>query len=229
MAWPPTGFTLRWFGEAIANPADPRSVPELDAGRTRRRGDRPRPRHAGRHGGPALRVLRAELDQLPARPADRPARRGHGHRPEHDVPDPRDRLRADDDHHRSRHVLRRHRLQQRDRPPPAAAAVARGGVGRPRCGYLDHVPRGSRCPGCAPRSCRARCSPSHSRSTRSSSPCSPRAPGTQTIPIFVLAAMQRPTELPVVNVVALVLIAVQRDPGLHRPAHQRRRRRGGRY
>ena len=31
--------------------------------------------------------------------------------------------------------------------------------------------------------------------------------GTQTIPIFVLAAMQRPTELPVVNVVALVLIA----------------------
>jgi putative spermidine/putrescine transport system permease protein len=31
--------------------------------------------------------------------------------------------------------------------------------------------------------------------------------GTQTIPIFVLNAMQRPTELPVVNVVALVLIA----------------------
>lgn len=30
--------------------------------------------------------------------------------------------------------------------------------------------------------------------------------GTQTIPIFVLAAMQRPTELPVVNVVALVLV-----------------------
>ena len=30
--------------------------------------------------------------------------------------------------------------------------------------------------------------------------------GTQTIPIFVLAAMQRPAELPVVNVVALVLI-----------------------
>ena len=30
--------------------------------------------------------------------------------------------------------------------------------------------------------------------------------GTQTIPLFVLASMQRPTELPVVNVVALVLI-----------------------
>ena len=30
--------------------------------------------------------------------------------------------------------------------------------------------------------------------------------GTQTIPIFVLNAMQRPTELPVVNVIALVLI-----------------------
>lgn len=32
-------------------------------------------------------------------------------------------------------------------------------------------------------------------------------PGTQTIPLYVMAAMQRPTELPVVNVVALVLIA----------------------
>ena len=30
--------------------------------------------------------------------------------------------------------------------------------------------------------------------------------GTQTIPIFVLSAMQRPTELPVVNVVAIVLV-----------------------
>ena len=30
--------------------------------------------------------------------------------------------------------------------------------------------------------------------------------GTQTVPIFVLAAMQRPTELPVVNVLALVLV-----------------------
>ncbi len=30
--------------------------------------------------------------------------------------------------------------------------------------------------------------------------------GTQTIPLFVLGAMQRPTALPVVNVVALVLI-----------------------
>ena len=51
--------------------------------------------------------------------------------------------------------------------------------------------------------------------------------GTQTIPLFVLAAMQRPTELPVVNVVALVLHRVQRDPGLHRPADQRSGR-GGR-
>ena len=36
--------------------------------------------------------------------------------------------------------------------------------------------------------------------------------GTQTIPIFVLSAMQRPTELPVVNVVALVLIAISVVP-----------------
>ena len=36
--------------------------------------------------------------------------------------------------------------------------------------------------------------------------------GTQTIPLFVLAAMQRPTELPVVNVVALVLIVISVVP-----------------
>jgi putative spermidine/putrescine transport system permease protein len=36
--------------------------------------------------------------------------------------------------------------------------------------------------------------------------------GTQTIPIFVLAAMQRPTELPVVNVVALVLVVASVVP-----------------
>ena len=36
--------------------------------------------------------------------------------------------------------------------------------------------------------------------------------GTQTIPLWVLAAMQRPTELPVVNVVALVLVLVSVVP-----------------
>jgi len=36
--------------------------------------------------------------------------------------------------------------------------------------------------------------------------------GTQTIPIFVLGAMQRPTALPVVNVVALVLILISVIP-----------------
>jgi putative spermidine/putrescine transport system permease protein len=36
--------------------------------------------------------------------------------------------------------------------------------------------------------------------------------GTQTIPLWVLAAMQRPTQLPVVNVVALVLILISIVP-----------------
>ncbi len=37
-------------------------------------------------------------------------------------------------------------------------------------------------------------------------------PGTQTIPLWILAAIQRPTELPVVNVVAFVLILVSTVP-----------------
>jgi putative spermidine/putrescine transport system permease protein len=36
--------------------------------------------------------------------------------------------------------------------------------------------------------------------------------GTQTIPIWIFTAIQRPTELPVVNVVALVLMAVSVIP-----------------
>jgi len=36
--------------------------------------------------------------------------------------------------------------------------------------------------------------------------------GTQTIPVWVLSAMQRPTELPVVNVVALVLVLISVIP-----------------
>lgn len=36
--------------------------------------------------------------------------------------------------------------------------------------------------------------------------------GTQTIPMWILAAIQVPTELPVVNVVALVLVVVSVIP-----------------
>ena len=49
--------------------------------------------------------------------------------------------------------------------------------------------------------------------------------GTQTIPMWILTAIQRPTELPVVNVVALVLILAERDPGLARDADRPARRR----
>jgi putative spermidine/putrescine transport system permease protein len=36
--------------------------------------------------------------------------------------------------------------------------------------------------------------------------------GTQTIPMWILSAIQRPTELPVVNVVALVLVVLSVIP-----------------
>jgi putative spermidine/putrescine transport system permease protein len=37
-------------------------------------------------------------------------------------------------------------------------------------------------------------------------------PGTETIPMWILGAIRRPTELPVVNVVAFVLILVSTIP-----------------
>ena len=45
---------------------------------------------------------------------------------------------------------------------------------------------------------------------------------TQTLPLWIFTAIQRPTELPVVNVVALFLMLVSRGPGLHRDSDQRR-------
>ena len=54
--------------------------------------------------------------------------------------------------------------------------------------------------------------------------------GTQTIPICVLAAMQRPTELPVVNVVALVLILLSASsPSTSPSASAATPAAGGRY
>ena len=52
-------------------------------------------------------------------------------------------------------------------------------------------------------------------------------PATQTIPMFIFSSIQRPNELPVVNVVAFVLILAQHHPGLAGAADQRRRDRGG--
>ena len=49
--------------------------------------------------------------------------------------------------------------------------------------------------------------------------------GTQTVPMWILSAIQRPVELPVANVVALTPDPDLRDPGLHRDAHQLRGRR----
>ena len=50
--------------------------------------------------------------------------------------------------------------------------------------------------------------------------------GTQTLPIWIFTSFQRPNQLPLVNVAAvLVLILLDRDPGLPRDAAERRTRR----
>ena len=172
MAWPPPGFSLRWFGEALDNPTIPRpSCTSILAAL----------------GAVAIALVlgtlaamavqrysffgRESISFLLVLPIALPGVRDR-HRPEHDVPDGRRQLRADDDHRRARHVLRRHRLQQRHRPPAPPAADAGGGLRRPRGGHLDHVPPDHDAGRCGPRCCPAACWPSPSRSTRSSSPCS---------------------------------------------------------
>ena len=91
MAWPPAGFSLRWFGEALDNPTILAGVRHLDPGGA---------------GAVAIALVLGTLaamavqrysffgresDQLPARPADRAAGRAHRDRAELDLPDGRRR------------------------------------------------------------------------------------------------------------------------------------------
>ena len=168
-AWPPTGFTLHWFGEALDQPGHPirRS--------STRSSWRPiataialvlgtlaalavqRYSFFGRETISFLLVLPIALPGVVTGIALRTTLR-----------DLRHRLRAADDHRRPRDVLRRHRLQQRHRPAAPPAAHAGGGVGGPRRRHVHDLPARSPCPAWARRCCPARCSPSRCRSTRSS-------------------------------------------------------------
>ena len=178
--WPPPGLTLEWFDKAFDNTgARDAFLYSLKTGLAGD-GDRAGARHARLDGGRPLPLLRPRDDLVPGDPADRPAGHRHRHRAQLDLhPDPRDRPRPVHDRRRPRHLLHRRRLQQRDRPA-AAAVRARSRRRRPTSAPAPGRPSGSsRSRTCARRWSPARCWPSRSPSTRSSSPRSPSAPATR--------------------------------------------------
>ena len=131
-AWPPSGFTLHWFGEAMADPRVTQALVNsiivativtaiaLVLGTLA-----------------SLAVQRydffgRETHLLLPRSADRPAGRRDRDRAAHVVRHVRRRIRPPDDRHRPRDLLCRHRLQQRHRPAPTPAPLTGGSVRRPR-------------------------------------------------------------------------------------------------
>ena len=175
--WPPTSFTLQWFVEAAGNPAIVAALKQL-VDRGERGNDACPGRSARSRRSPCSATTssaRETISFILVLPLAL-ARRDHGHRPAHVVHDVRHRPWADDDHRWPCHVLRGRRLQQRAGPAAARAAHRGRGVGRPRRRLVHDLPPRHAARAYGPRCCPARCSPSGFRSTRSSSPSSPRAP-----------------------------------------------------
>ena len=72
--------------------------------------------------------------------------------------------------------------------------------------------RTSPCRACRPRWSPAACSPSPSPSTRSSSPRSRSAPASETLPIWIFTNLFRGQQLPIVNVVAVIVVLLSIIP-----------------
>ena len=226
LEWPPPGLTLDWFPEGDRKPERPRRAAHLAQGGPRRDRDRAAARHARRAGRRPPPLLRPRDDLLPRHPADRPA--GDRHRrgdQQHLHPGAGHRPRPLHGDRRPRHLLHRRRLQQRRSP---ACAASRPPSRRPRPTSAPTPGRPSAtspCPACARRSPPAPCSPSPSPSTRSSSPRSRSAPAEETLPIWIFRNLFRPSQLPIVNVVAVLVVLISIIPVYL--AHRLTREEGG--
>ena len=236
-AWPIDGFTLEWFEQGVRQPGRARRALDLAQGRARRDGDRAAARHAGGAGRRRATASSAAttISFLVILPLALPGivtgmalnatfTQVLGRRP--------DAVHGD---RRPRHLLHRRRLQQRDR---AAAAHGRA---RSRRRRWTSAPTAGRRSGnitlpvrCAPRSWPARCSPSRSRSTRSSSPRSRPGSERDAADLDLHATTRGPNQLPIVNVVGLLVILLSIIPVYFAnrlyagPGRHRGRARGGR-
>ena len=139
--WPPQLFTLKWFSDGVAQPADPPVAQELDPRRHRRDGDRADARDPGVLRDGARTFLRSRHDLVRARVADRLSRDRDrlgvvldGRR------DARPEFRGLGDHRGARDVLRGGRVQQRGGASAPDLGLDHRGLDGPRCRRHHHVP-----------------------------------------------------------------------------------------
>ena len=139
-AWPPTGFTTRWFEVAWNSPDVKESLLNSVDHRSGRGCDRGGARVSRRVRGPPVPVLRAGDDLVRAGAADRAAR--HHHRDGAAVGLQHDGRQAlvVHDHDRARDVLRRRGVQQRGGAPATDVRVDRRGVDGPGSRRVADVP-----------------------------------------------------------------------------------------
>ena len=92
------------------------------------------------------------------------------------------------------------------------STLLRGGLGRPRRAHLADLPLRDPARACAAPSSPAPCSPSASPSTRSSSPTSRSAPASRPCRSGSSPTSSAPNQLPIVNVVAVMVILLSIIP-----------------
>ena len=134
-----------------------------------------------------------------------------GHRPQHRLPGDRPAARPAHDHRGPRHVLHRGHLQQRDRATAPHLAFDRGGFGGPWRRHVRDIP--------------TRDDPGHPHGADRRRPAGLRPvlrrdhrdelhvrAGTQTLPLWIFSNFQRPNQLPLVNVAAVLVLLLSIVP-----------------
>ena len=134
LKWPPPGFTHGVVRAGVREHRSAGRFPLLaEDRRDRHRRSRSCSAPSRRSGSSRYRFFGRETDLLPRHPADRAPGHRHRDRAQFDVHrGPWDRPQPADAGDRPRDVLHRRRLQQRDRPAAAVVDLVRGGVRRPR-------------------------------------------------------------------------------------------------
>ena len=203
LSWPPKGWTLDWWRQALGHRRPARRAVELGQGGARGHRHRAGPRHAGRVRDAALLVLRQERGLVPDRAADRAARHRHRGRVAeqllaHASTSACSSSASGSVSTRWSSPTRRSASSSRTTTSSPACADRRRTCSRRRPIWAPTAPRRSGTS--RSRWCGRRCSPaaswrSRSASTRSSSRRSPRVPGYETLPQWIFNRIGRSSDV----------------------------------
>ena len=211
-AWPPSGFTLTWFGEALENTGLREAFLTSIACALGRHARRARPRHLASFAVARYSFFGRESDLVRRPAADRAARHRHRHGAVDDVRVARHAARDPDrsiiGHATFCVVLVYNNAIARLR---RTVALARGGVGRPRRRHLPDLPLRD-VPGAAHRRCSRAALLAFALSFDEVIVTIFTAGGVKTLPIWIFQSFRLANQVPLVNVAGVVAILLSVIP-----------------